>query len=1557
MAHGQITAADIQAISDCAEVARFLAKLGYDVSEPADQTSAGLGIAERTQHLVLTARRVVGHRAAPGLPPALEIYCFETTVLTADLRQSVVAAFRNKPAQVLLILATRDFRQLDFVLVQKSLAVVATGGQVSVSHQLFSVDRRHPSRVHLRVVNRMSNVALDPYAQFDRIRDAFRLAEWSEDEFNNRNLFSDYFLKNRLPQQSQFPVWHGDFKPAYKLLATAYRSAGDVRSLAPDAYLAKFVQPIFGALGFSSAPGRAGEGNADYVLRPASPADAAPVAGLLVYPWDRPLDRKDDQDRPGAEDVPGIRVVKVLEEQKLSWAILTNGKDWRLYCAQAHSRATNYYEIDLADALEHEDLIAFRYFYLFFRAEAFVAPKAGQPSFLDHLREGSAAFAKELGDRLRKHIFDAVFPYLAQGFVDHRKQAQEEKTAAGDAFLDQAYDATLTLLYRLLFLLYAESLDLLPVHEPGYAALSLSRLKEQIGIAAGAVTEQVEDRLKSRYTKSDTALYDGLMKLFKVIDKGDKDRNVPVYNGGLFNTAPEAADQSREAEAARFLKKHKVPDFYLARALDLLARSEDAKTGELVFVDYKSLGVRQLGSVYEGLLMYHVVVPRDDWEKAYQRPGLKVALVPSNKERKNTGSYFTPQHIVKHIVTQTVGPLLDEKFKAAAPMLRAAQREYHEHRKYEADRKLPPVLRKAEEIVFKKHADVVRELLDVKVLDPAMGSGHFLVETVDFITDRLLDFLAGFPWNPVQVFVERRVRRPIVESLEAQGVKINEQRLTDVNLIKRLVMKRCAYGVDLNPMAVELAKVSVWLDSFTIGAPLSFMDHHFKCGNSLIGSSIADLKKLAEERGGLWSIPMEPLERATRNMELIADLSDVTLTEVHQSAETYQRVLAGVKGYRVLLDCITAEQFGVGGASSLVTQGHDLDLENWDRAVAKLSAKENAWIEEATKIGNARRFFHWDVDFPDVFFTSRRSQDRKGFDVILGNPPYDELSGEEGSTSAADIRYFNDDPKYAPCRGGHTNLFELFIARVHYIGFRGSGHGFIVPMRLLGDSFASGLRTFLLKTNRLYRIDALPQKDDANRRVFSEAKLSTVVYVAKLFASPGSVRVATHPWDQIEPDSPFYTAEASELLTLTPGDALIPIRLDEDSWRLLQKLEHHRGERQLSEAGRWASGEIMEGPTLQPYLTVRGRGTRLTRGGNISRYEFKQEPKQGEEVFVDLARLRRDRARSVKLSDQEKPRIAFQEASAVDNYRRIIAASLPPGTLCGKKLSYLCDARCQLEGVLALLNSALLEWRFNATSTTNSVTLPEVSRLPFIAHPHENKDFQSLAHHGEVYSRLGSAKEELQAQFKHEVCQGVQSDGLDEWTGSTKLRDLDYLGWAARFPEPSKEGERSYRTTEALSLPAGNGSASAKVPWNLIANVYPSYPLPGIDESSWEAAAWIEFCDLLRKNKSKIGNTRIKADLTGSGAVAAPTGPLKKLQETFLKYHREVRQNRAKAAELDFLIDRIVFRLFDLTLDEQKLILSRVGPGRPLPPRRNRGGKGKAAVKDEGPGLFGGEAP
>ena len=1592
MAYGQIAAADVQATSDVAGVAQLLGKLGYDVSTPADQTAAGLGIAARVQHMIRTARRLT----SPAQPPALEIYWFEVTALTADLRQAVVAAFRNKPARELLIMTTRDFGQLDFVLVQKSLAQAATGDSVAISHQLFSVERRHPARVHLRVINRMTNSAPDPFAQFDRIRDAFRLAEWSEDEFNNRNLFSDYFLKHRLPQKSLFPIWDTDFKPAFKEFSRLYHAAGDIRSLPEKPYLDKFILPLVAALGFSCTPPGKTDGQADYLLRPLQSSAKTPaIAGLLVYPWDRPLDRKDDiQNRAGADDVPGIRVVKVLEEHKLPWAIVTNGKDWRLYCAQAHSRATNYYEIDLPDKLEHDDLIAFRYFHLFFRADAFVAT-AGKPCFLDQLRDGSAAFAKELGDKLRQHIFDKVFPYLAQGFVEYRKHKFDEKTLAGDEFLAQTYDATLTLLYRLLFLLYAESLDLLPVHEPAYAQISLTRLKNEIANHAGSDSDAVESCLKARYTQSDTGLYDRLAGLVAIIDAGSKDHNVPTYNGGLFATSPDKSDPTREARAARFLHKYKVPDFFLARAIDLLARGEDSKSSELVFVDYKSLGVRQLGSVYEGLLMYHVIIPTDDWEKQFQRPGLRVALVPSNKERKSTGSFFTPPHIVKYIVTKTVGPLLDEKFAALEPKLRAAQREYHDQKKYEASRNLPPILRKAEEMVFQKHAGIVHELFDIKVLDMAVGSGHFAVETVDYITDRVLEFLAGFPWNPVQVFIDRRVRRPIIDSLEAQGIKINEDRLTDVNLIKRLVMKRCVYGVDINPMAVELAKVSVWLDSFTIGAPLSFMDHHFRCGNSLIGSSIEELKKLAAEKGGLWSIPMEPLERATKNMETIADLSDVTLTEVHKSAETYQKVLAGVKGYRVLLDCMTAEHFGVEGAANLVTEGADLDLERWDQTAPTLPAREKRWVNEATRISAERRFFHWDIDFPDVFFTTRRPPERRRFDAIVGNPPYDRLvESDLGPAVEIEKAYYRRQRRLSAATAKEMNLWRLFVAQAMYPGLLTGQCGMIVPMGLLADDAACDLRVYLLRNCHISHVEAFPQKDDPSRRVFEEAKLSTTIFIAEIKRGSGEnvVQVRCHPGRDVEPDSPMYEELQQLFLEFEPHNCPIP-RCSQTEWELAKRtaLEARRAQGRLCcmhEVARHYEGEVPQKKPLGIFGCPQD-GPVVLRGAHIARY-VRQEARQGDELYLVLSRFLKGvegKDESGRLSHVRSPRIAYQEAAPEDNYRRLIPALVPADQYVGHTLHYIpqAESKYALDTLLAIFASSFSEWFFDLVSSNNHVSQYKVHAFPvpklgggptvrakkaeipmllraagLVGHGDctDVRELLAVAH--DLLALLACDMRDISSAVlaAHDMLlERIRSlsdaPNLQEWSGATVLRDLDYLGWNGRYPvwKPDDATVADGRWYSNAVAPPLEGNGAGNIPWDLIARVYPSYPLPGIDEAAWEAAAWEEFCDLLRKNKTKIGNARIRADLTGLGAVANPTGPMKKLQETFLKYHREIRENRAKAAELDFLIDRIVFKLFDLTLDEQKLILSRVGPGRPLPPRRGR--KGKAEPKaDDGPGLF-----
>jgi hypothetical protein len=220
----------------------------------------------------------------------------------------------------------------------------------------------------------------------------------------------------------------------------------------------------------------------------------------------------------------------------------------------------------------------------------------------------------------------------------------------------------------------------------------------------------------------------------------------------------------------------------------------------------------------------------------------EVYLENDKQERKATGSYYTPDYIVKYIVRHTVGPVLDHKFAELEKRLREAQRGYRKYASLvEARRKSTG---REESAAVYWHSLEMRNLVDdclnVRVLDPAMGSGHFLVEVVDYVTNRLIDFLNGWSENPIWAFLEQ-TRDDILNDMERQRVTIDADRLTRVSLLKRPMLKRCVYGVDLNVMAVELAKVSLWLDAFTLGAPLSFLDHHLKHGNSLIGARVTDV--------------------------------------------------------------------------------------------------------------------------------------------------------------------------------------------------------------------------------------------------------------------------------------------------------------------------------------------------------------------------------------------------------------------------------------------------------------------------------------------------------------------------------------------------------------------------------------------------------------------------------------------------------------------------------------------------------------------------------------------
>jgi hypothetical protein len=1279
----------------------------------------------------------------------------------------------------------------------------------------------------------MTYTEADAYAQYDKLLSAFDTAEWSEEHFDNRALFSDYYLTSRLPDMAE---WEEDPRPAFGDIGDIYGEGAARWSRAKEAEVRQqLLLPALDVLGYRAEEAKRPDSEEhlpDYRLYRAGAEGDEPLCLCLAYTWGRSLDGKDyTRDTETPEENPGAAVVSVLRESDADFAIVTNGKLWRLYSTKTHSMASRFYQVDLPEILARRDPSeAFRYFWLLFRARAFesrievVQGEEKETCFAEWLIDQSREYARELGERLKERVFEEIFPHFADGFITRicERHGREPEDLTEDE-LDQVYQGTLTLLYRLLFLLYAESRALLPVRETrGYYDVSLEKMKKEIAERAGDLTDQAPGKLQKAYAADQTDLYSRLQDLFAVIAEGRSSLNVPTYNGGLFITRPEPEDDRLEAQTARFLDENAIPDRHLALGLDLMARDRDEKTQGLVFIDYKSLGVRQLGSIYEGMLEFKVRVaaenlcvvkekgtykykPKSDLTKA-QREKLPKArattvqkgprkgdvyLENDKRERKATGSYYTPDYIVKYIVEHTVGPVLEEKFGALRPKLRNAEKTFAANKS-----RIGPVegytRRDAGAEAFDKHRDVVEELFDVKVLDPAMGSGHFLVEVVDFITDRMIDFLNAYPWNPVLELLEQ-TRRTIREEMDDQNVTIDPERLTDVNLLKRHVLKRCVYGVDLNPMAVELAKVSLWLDCFTLGAPLSFLDHHLRCGNSLVGTDVKTVQKEVEGRRHgkehkqleMFASLFTGLERATEAMAEVGRLTDTTVQQVHNSQKHYKNAQKLLEPFKGLLNVWVSQWFGNEDALDAlrlypdqVDKAVKVAVRAGDRPKA---VSEDVWdvARNALRIGQDRRIFHWELEFPEVWHAQRQSEAPGGFDAVVGNPPYDEVSAHYSGHSQHLQEFFSTFPGYAATKTGRVNLYRLFCVQATELLSAGGLVSYITPLTLLSDSFSYGTRDLMFKAVDFERIEAFPQKDDPARRVFTDAKQSTAVFVARNAHAPDSVtRVRVHPGREIADRSPCYVARQNALYALTPSQHAVPL-VGSDAWNILEKRLHPQLGKLASQLITIYAGEICDNAANSHFLSDEPVGPQVLRGANIGRYELVPEAKQGEPRYLRLEQWTQARGDSERGTHYKAPRIGFQKGAAVDNWRRLIATMVPEGEHCFDTIGYIPEESTQrLHLWLALLNSALWEFRFRATSTTNHVNAYELGDIVVPGHVLDSDDSRFLEDAAANMLGLHAHKQELVGDFLAQL-DGLLRDGLGpaerrcigDLTGRTRIRN------------------------------------------------------------------------------------------------------------------------------------------------------------------------------------------
>ncbi len=649
---------------------------------------------------------------------------------------------------------------------------------------------------------------------------------------------------------------------------------------------------------------------------------------------------------------------------RLRWGILTNGKLWRLYWSGAQSVSEQFFEIDLAAALgvtglddglfgaaaadgerEKAERRLLRLFLLMFRRESFLPGPEGWDTF--HRRaidEGRRYEAKLAGD-LSGLVFDEVFPRLAQAV------ARE----APEAPLAEVRNAALVLLYRLMFLLYAEDRGLLPVADSRYSPFALRGLREKVRQQkeAGAV-----------FSTRAANYWGDIDELCRAIDEGDDSVGLPPYDGGLF-----------EAGQTPLLGRIRLRNKDVAEIIDRLCFLNVA--GDRRYINFRDLSVQQLGSIYERLLEYELAREADG----------SIAVRPGMFARKLSGSYYTPDDLVGLIVREAVGPLADARREAFSEAVEAGAR--------------PAELRRL---------DPAMRLLDLKICDPAMGSGHFLVNLADWLADRVLvemaeaAALAGDYVSPLAESIEA-VRNTVLANAGEHKWQVDRARLDDRHIVKRMVLKRCIYGVDKNPMAVELAKLSLWLHSFTVGAPLSFLDHHLRCGDSLFGLSVRAGMDRAKAHGAgpLLNAPAQAVLAAANSMKAVEALADAELAEARQSAEEWADAEAKIRPLDRFLSLVHAfDWLDLRGKEDKAALhaffdgrfGDPLEIAQ-DGTVPENGTEQAkrfaALLERARTLAAEERFLNWQVSFPGVWEHLANDRPDGGFDAVIGNPPWERM--------------------------------------------------------------------------------------------------------------------------------------------------------------------------------------------------------------------------------------------------------------------------------------------------------------------------------------------------------------------------------------------------------------------------------------------------------------------------------------------------------------------------------------------------------------------------------------
>ncbi|QDU56727.1 Eco57I restriction-modification methylase domain-containing protein [Aeoliella mucimassa] len=801
---------------------------------------------------------------------------------------------------------------------------------------------------------------------------------------------------------------------------------------------------------------------------------ASPEIEERVYPIERfynhtpihligcklPLDRRTRGARGAATASPHSMVQEFLNRsEEHLWAFLSNGLQLRILRDNISLSRQAFVEFDLEAMMEGEVYADFALLWLLCHQSRVESDKA-----TDCWLEKWSHLAREQGTRvlndLRVGVQKAI-EALGRGFIGHpRNDRLREKLRTGSLSTDDYYRQLLRTVYRLLFLFVAEDRELLHPPDADPAACNLYDTHYS--------TRRLRELAHKIRGSKHADLWHSLSLVFDALGRNEGCPQLGLCGLGSFlwrsSTTADIrgpqnhANENSEADAEPAL----ISNDDLLQAVRALAYVEQDRV--LRVVDYRNLGSEELGSVYESLLELHPVMNAE--AKAFD---LSTA---AGNERKTTGSYYTPDSLVQCLLDSALDPVVEDRLKG------------------------------------KKGEAAEQAILELKVCDPACGSGHFLIAAAH----RLARHLA-------------RVRTGETEPSP-----------DDYQHALRDVIGRCVYGVDINPMAVELCKVSLWMEAIEPGKPLSFLDHHIQCGNSLLGTTPAlltegilddafkpidgDVKECCAELKKENKRERKDYKEGLRDFAVAFNLGNLlsVLSQIDTCDDnSIEDITAKQRRYEEFVrsaDYLNARLLADLWCSVFVWKKDKSDLgklcpteRDFRRAQANPHSLLASVRDEVQRLADQYQFIHWHLAFPDVFVlpsNAAKAENEqtgwsRGFDVVLGNPPWEmveveslkeeESDGEDMVEAKARIerircthgtqKFTSESSRYPFTSGGRKNLYALFVELASTVTADSGRVGQVAPTGVIQEDPAEKLARHLFSSQAVASIYEFQNKRSA----------------------------------------------------------------------------------------------------------------------------------------------------------------------------------------------------------------------------------------------------------------------------------------------------------------------------------------------------------------------------------------------------------------------------------------------------------------------------------------------